>query len=304
VSSVGFGIANVKIGGVIRPAVLGPSGVLPLGDLLKEVPATTDDMLDDWDVWIDRIEAALADHRSAAWIAEDDVQFAPAGHSRPAIYGAGANYRSHLKEMSGREPARSYHFLLSPTSLNAHRGAIRRPPGFEQLDWEVELAVVIGRSAYRAERQDALSYVAGYTIANDVSGRGERMRHPIFGLDWVWSKNADGFTPLGPAIVPARFVKDPHRLDLSLKVNGVVRQQASTSDLISDVADQIASIAATVTLRPGDVILTGTPAGTGKAWGTYLQDGDRLEATVEGLGKLENVVEKMTASQVAPGTEQ
>lgn len=299
-----FGISNVEVDGIARPAVHASSGVALLGDLLDKAPATTDELLGDWDNWIDRIEAALAGNEGLQLMGEDKVQFAPAGHSRPAIYGAGANYRDHLKEMSGREPARLYHFLLSPTSLNAHRGIIRRPPGFEQLDWEVELAVVIGRSAYRVQRHEALSYVAGYTIANDVSGRGERMRHPIFGLDWVWSKNADGFTPLGPAIVPARFVKDPHNLELSLKVNGVVRQQSSTSYLISDITDQIAAISATVTLRPGDVILTGTPAGTGKAWETYIEDGDRLEAAVEGLGKLENLVERLPASQRPTGTKE
>jgi 2-keto-4-pentenoate hydratase/2-oxohepta-3-ene-1,7-dioic acid hydratase in catechol pathway len=303
-SSPVFGIANVSLHGKVRPTVVAENRVLPLSDFLVDAPATTDDMFENWDDWIDRIVAALADHRGTGWLGDDEVQFAPAGHSRPAIYGAGANYRDHLTEMSGREPARLYHFLLSPTSLNAHRGTVRRPPGFEQLDWEVELAVVIGRRADRIERDEALSHVAGYTIANDISGRGDRMRHPIFGLDWVWSKNANGFTPLGPAIVPARFVKDPHKLGLSLKVNGVVRQQASTSDLISDVADQIASISATVTLRPGDVILTGTPAGTAKAWGAYLEDGDRMEAAVEGLGKLENVVENMTALQVLPGTDE
>lgn len=284
-----FGIANIIRNGTPEAAVLVGSGVIPLKVLLQGAPTTFEALLDDWDGWMDRIEEALSDTKVVP-VPECEVSFAAAGIERPAIYCAGANYRDHIAEMGAEVPDSAYHFISPPGTLNAHRSSVQRPTGVEKLDWEVEVAAVIGRTARGVPAAEALTYVAGYTVANDVSVRDDRMFHPIFGVDWMVAKNGEGLTPLGPAVVPARYLPDVGNLRLSLTVNGIMRQNSNTSELVVDLPRQIESLSSMVTLRPGDVILTGTPAGTAAAYGIYLADGDTMVASVEGIGELENTV--------------
>jgi 2-keto-4-pentenoate hydratase/2-oxohepta-3-ene-1,7-dioic acid hydratase in catechol pathway len=300
VTAARFGLAGILDGHRHIPAVMRDNAVLPVHVLIPGAP-DFEGLLGQWDAWIDRIAGALKNAREVDWRPASEVVFTAPGARRPAIYCAGANYRDHLAEMSDKPPATIFHFVSPPRTLNGHRRIVSRPANVELLDWEAELTVVIGRTARNVSADDALKYIAGFTIANDVSARGDRMRHPIFGIDWMWSKNGEGLTPVGPAIVPARFVPDAGSLGISLSVNGELRQSSNTSELITDIATQIAVLSGLVTLDPGDLILTGTPAGTGKAHGVYLSDGDVMAVRIDLLGELVNTVGAARDSVSKPG---
>ncbi|MEV7389179.1 fumarylacetoacetate hydrolase family protein [Streptomyces sp. NPDC091215] len=290
-----FGIARVLHEG--RPVLSVTRGdkVHLLRDLLGDgAPATFEQALADWDPLLDSVAAALDTEAAVgSSVPAASAEFLPPAVDRPAIWCAGANYTDHVAEMGNPDfEKRAFHFLSPSTVLSGHGAVVNRPEGVARLDWEIELAAVIGRAARRVSMEDALSCVAGYTIANDVSVRDEgRLRHPIFGIDWTATKNADGCTPLGPSVVPARFVPEPGDLGLTLAVNGQVRQDSRTSLMIVDLAEQIAALSQYVTLQAGDLVLTGTPAGTAAGHGgAYLSDGDVMTATITGLGTLENTI--------------
>jgi 2-keto-4-pentenoate hydratase/2-oxohepta-3-ene-1,7-dioic acid hydratase in catechol pathway len=221
-----------------------------------------------------------------------------------AIYCAGSNYADHAAEMAARDnrPAppdphtlglKAWHFLKATRAL-ADPGTRVKISGYcEQMDWEVELAAVIGRTAKDVPRDKALGYVAGYTIANDLSARdrGRRANMPDaspFKWDWTKHKTFDGSCPLGPWIVPASDVGDPQKLGLKLWVNGVLKQDSNTSEMIFTLAEQIEQLSAGMTLHPGDIILTGTPAGVGAGRGEFLKAGDVVKLWIEKIGEIEN----------------
>jgi 2-keto-4-pentenoate hydratase/2-oxohepta-3-ene-1,7-dioic acid hydratase in catechol pathway len=288
-----FGLANIIVDGA---PVLAASfdGVLhPVHNLVDGGPSSFDEALERWDQWVEAIEVRLDAFDLPAGLDAASADYRPAGAAAPVLWCAGANYTDHVAEMGATDIVkRSFHFLSPPSVRNTHGGTVVRPTGVQQFDWEVELAAVVGRPARHVSAADALEYVAGYTVANDVSVRDpDRVRHPIFGMDWTAAKNADGLTPVGPAVVPARFVPDPGHLDLGLTVNGVVRQKSNTSRMIVDLAEQIEALSALVTLRPGDFVLTGTPAGTAAGHNAaYLVDGDVMVASIATIGSLTNVV--------------
>ncbi|WP_438486777.1 fumarylacetoacetate hydrolase family protein [Streptomyces sp. S186] len=212
---------------------------------------------------------------------------------------SGANYYSHLKEMGVEErqpPAEAYFFPKTPrTTVIGPDEAITFPGGpGRRLDWEAELAVVIGKEGKGFSPAEAFEYIAGYTIANDVSARDALRREdpvgPPFAYDWLRTKSLDGFCPLGPGIVPSRFVDDPQNLGIRLWVNGDVKQDARTDDMIRPVAELLSAAAQDMTLLPGDVVLTGSPAGVGLARGEWLEPGDEIVIEIEGLGRLRNTV--------------
>jgi 2-keto-4-pentenoate hydratase/2-oxohepta-3-ene-1,7-dioic acid hydratase in catechol pathway len=184
-----------------------------------------------------------------------------------------------------------YMFMKSPAAIVAEGEAIRLPPGRTQVDWECELGVVVGRPATRVPLAQAASYIFGYTLQNDVSDRGGR-GDARYGSDWVVSKNHDTFAPLGPFITPKEFVANPQNLVIRFRLNGQVMQEANTSFMIHSVFEQIAYASNIMTLRPGDIIATGTPAGVGSARvpPVYFKHGDRSECTYEGIGTLTNPV--------------
>ncbi|MFJ3802589.1 fumarylacetoacetate hydrolase family protein [Streptomyces sp. NPDC090088] len=290
-----FGMARVLHEGGPVLGVVQDDTVHLLSDLLGDsAPATFEQALGEWEPLVDSVAAALDTGAAAgSAVPAASADFLPPAVDRPAIWCAGANYTDHVAEMGNTDfEKRAFHFLSPATVLSGHRAVVNRPAGVTRLDWEIELAAVIGRAARRVGVEDALSHVAGYTIANDVSVRDEdRLRHPIFGIDWTATKNADGCTPLGPSVVPARFVPEPGDLGLTLAVNGQVRQDSRTSLMIVDLAEQIAALSQYITLQPGDLVLTGTPAGTAAAHGgAYLLDGDVMTATITGLGTLENTI--------------
>jgi 2,4-diketo-3-deoxy-L-fuconate hydrolase len=162
----------------------------------------------------------------------------------------------------------------------------------EQADWEVELAVVIGKGGQYIEREDATKHIAGYSIANDITARDFVDRTDIGGMgtDWLRAKSSPGYLPLGPFITPAPFITDPKALELCLKLNGKVMQQEVTSDMIFDISEQIAYISRHICLQPGDVICTGAPAGFGLHYGRFLTEGDEVEASISGLGSQRNKI--------------
>jgi len=174
---------------------------------------------------------------------------------------------------------------------------VARPRGSQKLDWEAELAAVIGRPARNVPVENALDYIAGYTIADDLSARDLSRRSALppgnpFHFDWTAHKGFEGSCPLGPWITPAAEVPDPQRLAIRLWVNGVLKQDSNTSRMIFSTAEQISHLSSLATLHPGDLVLTGTPAGVGAGRNEFLQPGDRVEVEIEGLGRLEHWIDE------------
>lgn len=202
----------------------------------------------------------------------------------------GLNYYSHIKELGARVPERPYVFTKFATSLVGHKSPIVIPRTSRAADYEVELGVVIGKKGKYVCKKDAIDIVAGYTVVNDVTFRDlVATGHELLGLNWLHGKGPDSSTPVGPYLVVGE-IEDPHSLSLTLRVNGEVRQSSSTSEMVFSIWEVIEYITRGVTLEPGDVISTGTPAGIGHKRGVYLKEGDLIEAEVERVGVLINPV--------------
>lgn len=211
------------------------------------------------------------------------------------IFCAAANYIEHANEMgsvlAGKSESKPYMFIKLRNTVIGPGEAIRMPPETSQLDWEIELATVIGRGGRRIPVTQALEHVGGYAIVNDISARDLNLRGDYpFKFDWFQGKCHDTFAPFGPWIVPAHAVPDPQALAMELKVNEQVMQKDSTANMIWTVREQIAYLSTIVTLEPGDVIATGTPTGVGMARGIFLKAGDVVSASIEGIGTLTNSV--------------
>jgi 2-keto-4-pentenoate hydratase/2-oxohepta-3-ene-1,7-dioic acid hydratase in catechol pathway len=237
----------------------------------------------------------------------DAALLAPLRHPGKVLC-AGANYWSHLREMGGSAEEGAlddpFFFLLPATSIVGPGEPIEIPTdNHANVDWEGELAVVIGRSARNVSVERASAHVAGYTICNDVSARGLHRRTsyaaPPFEWDWLRSKGRDTFLPIGPGVTPAWLVNDPHDLRLRVWVNDVLKQDARTSDLIVNIWQLIAAASQMVTLEPGDIVTTGTPSGVGAARGEFLRSGDVVTIEIEGLGQLSNPVRAESEAHVA-----
>jgi 2,4-didehydro-3-deoxy-L-rhamnonate hydrolase len=218
----------------------------------------------------------------------------------PKIILLAGNYNEHIKEGGGRETERAktfpYLFQKPPTTTLNHPGAAIVIPKISphHIDWECELGVVIARRCRAVKEADALGYVAGYTVVNDISDRkfrpnpGREKREKDSFFDWQHGKWHDTFCPVGPCVTAADALPDPQQLALTLKVNGRTHQSASTAQMIFPVAAIIEFVSAIVTLEPGDIISTGTPSGVGNTTGTYLKPGDQMEAAIECIGVLRN----------------
>lgn len=218
------------------------------------------------------------------------------------VFCAGANYTDHVAEMDramGKAPGptmkdlgeKPWHFIKTSSSVVGPGAAVKLPPYSQKMDWEVELTAVIGRRAKDVPVEKALAYVAGYTIADDLSARDvmRRDKNPTtspFHFDWVSQKCFDGSCPLGPWIVPASEIPDPQKLALRLWVNGELMQNSNTSKMIFNTAEQIAMLSSRVTLQPGDLVLTGTPSGVGMGRGRFLKAGETVRLWIEGIGEL------------------
>ncbi len=271
--------------------------------------------------------AGAAAARIAAWIADhtDDVPsqlklptssvelLVPIPRPNKLLLLAG-NYAQHIEEGGGIAAERAetfpYVFMKPPTTTLTDPGKPIRIPSIspDHIDWELELAVVIGRRAKGVTESEALRYVAGYTVINDISNRRfrpnpdrkERDKDRFF--DWLHGKWHDSFCPCGPCILSSDAAGDPQRFAMQLRVNGVVKQDSSTACQIFPVAAVIEFLSSFVTLEPGDLISTGTPAGVGDAKGDYLKAGDRIEASIPSIGTLVTVVEAESPQHAGAST--
>lgn len=299
-----YALVRYRSGGAIRTGLVA-------GDRVRELPpedlgaASLNDFLaaPDWE----RLTAAAAD--DSGWRPLSEVTLLAPVEPRQVLQ-TGANYRQHVIELvvagltqdGTRTPdqARSfaadimderkrsgepYFFIGLPAAVVGDDVPLVLPSYSDVHDWELELAVVIGREAFRVSRDDAMDHVAGYTIVNDITTRDLVFRKDMkeIGTDWYRAKNAPGFLPTGPLLVPAPFV-DPSDLNLRLELNGQVMQDASTADLLFDLPALISGASQTMPLLPGDLLLTGSPAGNGQHWKRFLRDGDVMTASIAGLG--------------------
>lgn len=283
-------------GNRVRPIAPGDLGAADLNAALGTGAAL-------WDAVARLAEA------SDGWLDVADVTFTAPVTPRQVLQ-TGANYRAHViqlvvagltmdetrtpeeahafaAEMMDKRAAEGepYFFLGLPTVVVGDDVPLTLPAYSEVHDWELELAVVIGREAFRVSRAEALDHVAGYTIVNDITTRDLVFRKDMkeIGTDWYRSKNAPGFLPTGPFLVPASAL-DPFDARVRLELNGQVMQDASTSDLLFDVPALISAASQTTPLLPGDLLLTGSPAGNGQHWKRFLRDGDVMTGSIGGLG--------------------
>jgi 2-keto-4-pentenoate hydratase/2-oxohepta-3-ene-1,7-dioic acid hydratase in catechol pathway len=222
---------------------------------------------------------------------------APIEKPRKNIIGIGLNYTEHVAESArtldttGKLPQKPIIFSKPPTTVTAtNTEIIKNTKLTEQLDWEVELAVVIGKKGKYVSKEDAMGYVFGYTVINDISARDCRREG-----QWIVSKGQDTFAPMGPILVTKDEIENPHNLNLSLKVNGVEKQNSNTKFLLFNINDLIEDLSIVFTLEPGDIIATGTPSGVGAGRNPqeWMYDGDVVEATVEGIGTIVNRVKEI-----------
>jgi 2,4-diketo-3-deoxy-L-fuconate hydrolase len=286
-------------------------------------PATLKALIAGWDAAmagrIASLAAASARQAPAFSFKIADVKTLPPIADPSVLLNAAVNYQEHAVEMRSattiaanaasvdpkvaqgipgywtRKPGdlrhNPYYFMKATSSITGHGDPILLPPGRDQIDWECELNIVIGKTARRVKAEQAADYIFGYTLDNDVSDRGGRAdgRH---GTDWIVAKSHDTFFPMGPHVVPKAFVPNPQKLAITFSLSGKVMQDSNTDRMTHTVNELVEYASHLMTLRPGDMISSGSPAGVGAGRGTpiYFKDGDTSTCTIEGIGTLENPV--------------
>jgi 2,4-diketo-3-deoxy-L-fuconate hydrolase len=274
--------------GTAADGVVSGGRFIPLGAFASLDGVTIADLLPGWAENLDVLRAALAGRpdldRPGSWLVSSTRLLPPVTPRQ--IFQVALNYADHAAEMALPIPEQPFVFAGLPSALCGPYDDVVLPPT-GQHDWELELAVIIRRRARHVDRAEAAGCIAGYTIANDLTTR-DRLRRPEAGrTDYLAAKNPPTFLPTGPFLVPADEV-DAARLPMTLSVNGQVMQHGSTATMVFDVPSLIATLSAQVELLPGDLLLTGTPAGTGHARGRFLQPGDLIEAAIGDLGQQRN----------------
>jgi 2-keto-4-pentenoate hydratase/2-oxohepta-3-ene-1,7-dioic acid hydratase in catechol pathway len=264
----------------------------------KDIPDDMRGIIEEADTALPDIKAILkaSEGKSDLYIPLSEIQFAPPILDMyKNIFCVGRNYKAHIEEMAaamGRTveyPKVSEFFTKPPTTIVAHEDEVERHAKYtDKLDYEVELAVIIGTGGRNISKEDALDHVFGYTVVNDVTARDAQRAHGQF----FKGKSFDTFCPIGPYIVTKDEFGDPSNHRLTLKVNGTIRQDSNTSDLVHDVPAIIRDLTGALTIEPGDIIATGTPAGVAGGMNPpgWLQVGDVMEAEVEGIGILRNTI--------------
>jgi 2,4-diketo-3-deoxy-L-fuconate hydrolase len=312
-----LGRFRTTLGGEFCGVVIGTDTV-PLIDLSPDA-VDLPELLADWPVNGKMLDEAVADVvASGQWDAlarpvDGLTVLAPVDPVQ--IFQSGANYKTHVVQLMVAAAAEAgdddpdgtlaratalmqqraehgtpYVFLGLPSSICGPYDDVVLPDIGVQHDWELELAAVIGTEAHQVSRADAMAHVAGYVMVNDVTTRDRVFRPdmPGLGTDWLAGKNSPTFLPVGPWFVPARFVDDPTDLRITLSLNGEVMQDESTADMIFGIPQLIEHVSAITPMRPGDLLLTGSPAGNGAHYGRYLRADDVMESTITGLGVQRN----------------
>jgi 2,4-didehydro-3-deoxy-L-rhamnonate hydrolase len=289
-------------------------------------PISVLSFLEDWDTNLAAlrrpVQSLLKDERETptgvkSFIPVSKLKIHPPVSLPRQVFCAGANYRKHVIDLivdqATDAPAdlsveerraravklmddRAAHgapfvFSKAPSAITGPYDPVILPRHGRKPDWELELAVIIGKPARYVSRQRALEYVAGYTIVNDITDRDLVFRKDVgaIGADWITSKSSPSFLPMGPYLVPAAFVPDPQDLQITLKLNGRIMQNESTADMIFGVARIIEALSEYVQLWPGDLIATGSPAGNGTHYNRFLKPGDIMEGSITGLGTQRNM---------------
>ena len=307
-----WALARLAADGRPFPALVSGNRALDLSAVAAlGQPSSTRELLDRWDEVLPLLDELAGTHDG--WQAlERCTVLAPVEPRQ--VFQAGANYRTHVidiavahadgsdgrtveqvradaaAEMDTRLQHPPYVFQGLPSAICGAYDDVVLPSDGTQPDWELELAAVIGRRARRVSPEDALDVVAGWTIVNDLTLRERIFRKdaPALGADWLAAKNSPTFLPTGPVVVPRAAVPDPGDLRLTLRLNGEVMQDESTKDMLFDVARIVAHCSTVATLLPGDLVLTGSPAGNGLPRGRLLRAGDRMDSTITGLGAQSN----------------
>lgn len=223
------------------------------------------------------------------FVEESNIIYSPAVISPEKILCVGLNYFSHTNEVNFKQPEFPTLFNKFNSCLNAHNSVIHLPKDASQFDYEAELVIVIGKTAYNVSKENALSYVFGYSVGNDFSARDLQLA----GGQWLTGKACDDFAPVGPYIVTADEI-NPDNLHIKCEVNGILRQSSNTKKMIFNCSDIISYISKYITLKPGDIIFTGTPEGVilgkDKAHQNWLKAGDKIDITIENIGTLSNTL--------------
>jgi 2-keto-4-pentenoate hydratase/2-oxohepta-3-ene-1,7-dioic acid hydratase in catechol pathway len=255
------------------------------------LPSSMREFLEQGDSAMEKAKQVLESAKSSddSYSAEQVTLKAPVPDPRKVIC-VGLNYADHAAESGAAIPPEPVLFSKYPTAIIGPGEAILLPPESQEVDYEVEFVFVIGKRGRRIPQEQAMDYVAGYTVGHDVSARDWQLRKP--GGQWMMGKTFDTFAPIGPALVTKDEVPDPHNLKITCTVSGEVLQHSNTNQLIFKVPELVSYISKVITLEPGDAVFTGTPPGVGFARKPprFLKEGDVCELEVEGLGKLVNPV--------------
>jgi len=284
-------LATVFVDGRVLPALVRDGRVYALDPSLTDMVAVIERWMDD---------PTLVAPLTSSWSLDDVQLLPPVWPLRRNVFCVGWNYQAHFDEgakdrsMPGIQeiPARPTLFSKATLSVAApHADLPLHEASTTRLDWEVELAVVIGRAGVNIREEDAAAHVFGYAVANDVSARDLQRAH---GNQWLKGKSLDGCSPMGPWIVTRDEIADPQALELECRVNGVVKQKSNTRYQVFQIPRILAELSQGMTLLPGDVVFTGTPDGVGNARQPpeYLQDGDLLESEIESIGVLRNRIRR------------
>ncbi len=230
----------------------------------------------------------------------EEIDYYPPIINPEKILCLAANYMAHAQEARVKPPSEPYVFYKPASALTGHERPVLIPRSSEKVDYEVELAVIMGKRGKYIERSKAYDHIFGYAVFNDISYRDKQMppgwpeKADPYGQRWLHGKGMDTAAPMGPWIVTKDEIQDPHSLKISLSVNGEVRQDSNTGDMIFKIDRIIEFISDGITLKPGDIIATGTPPGVALATGKYLKHGDVVEAYIERIGILRNRIVKET----------
>jgi 2-keto-4-pentenoate hydratase/2-oxohepta-3-ene-1,7-dioic acid hydratase in catechol pathway len=290
----GVTLLSIKRDGEVRLAAKTDKGILDVPAAAKALkmhaPATMDDLLqnEDGPSLNSLVEAALKSSAAkSAFVKEDGIEYAPLVNNPEKIVCIGLNYKRHAQEIGAPIPKAPVLFSKFNVALNRHNGTIKLPVEVaKKFDYEVELVIVMGKLARDVSEADALSYVAGYATGNDFTARDLQLET---GGQWLIGKTPDQFAPLGPYLISAEQV-DPDNLKLECRVNGETRQSSNTNDMIFSTRKIISYVSRHITLRPGDIIFTGTPEGViqgkPKDQQVWLKAGDKIACSLEKLGEL------------------